>query len=258
MTQIEWERLPEMPLPKGLDHYPVIVGHRGASGLAPENTLAAFQIAIDLGIDGIELDVQRSADGELVVFHDDNLERTSNGTGLLREKAWSELQKLDAGSWFGAQFAGEGIPSLRQVFERCRQHPLIIHIELKDPFLFAGIEREVIDLIHEFGFVSRCQIRSFDHEALHRVYELAPEIAISELWYHQLPNEGENRFKTINAYYAHYDAASIEALHQRGLKATAWTVNDLDVAKTLIEAGIDGLTSDYPDRLLTLVRHNND
>lgn len=249
----EWSTLRPMPMPAWLDHYPVVVGHRGASGLAPENTLAAFRLAIELKIDGIELDVQRSSDGELVVFHDDELDRTTDGTGALLTKTLEELKKLDAGRWFDQKFAGERIPTLRETFELCRDARIIIHIELKDPFLFPGIERQVIDLIREFNFVERCQLRSFDHESLLRAYEIAPEMAFSELWYHQLPGDDETNFRTINAYHELYNPEAIVTIHQRGQKATAWTVNDPEVARRLIEAGVDGLTTDYPDRLLKLV-----
>jgi glycerophosphoryl diester phosphodiesterase len=165
----------------------------------------------------------------------------------------AEVKALDAGSWFGERFTGERVPTLREVLVLCSSYNVIVHIELKDPFLFQGIEQQVVDLIHELQRVRYVQIRSFDHESLQRVYQLAPEIAIAELWGHQLPDDRDTCFKTICAYYAFYTPEALARIHKRGQKATAWTVNEPAVAQELIEAGIDGLTTDYPDRLLDLV-----
>src|SRR2546423_14892890 len=95
-----------------------VIGHRGAAGLAPENAFVGFDLALDLGVDGIETDVQKTKDGMLVLFHDDRLDKTTNGTGVLQEASWQELQQLDAGSWFGAQYAGERIPLLIEALKR--------------------------------------------------------------------------------------------------------------------------------------------
>jgi len=248
----EWRYLRPMPASRVSQRHPIIVGHRGASGLAPENTLAAFRVAAELGVDGIEFDVQRTADGELIVFHDDELERVTDGSGLVYEKTLAEVKALDAGRWFGAAFAGERVPTLAETFELCRGTDLLLFIELKDPWRFPGVEAAVVEMIRAFDLQERVQIRSFYHAALHVVHHVAPEIALSELWFDHLPTDDEVTFKTINAFYPLYTLENIAHIHARGQQATAWTVNDLDVARALIDAGIDGLTTDYPDRLLTL------
>ena len=230
-----------------------IIGHRGGGGLAPENTLSAFEIAVNLGIDAVEFDVQRTIDGHLVIFHDEDLERVANGSGMLRHQSLADLQKLDAGSHFDAKFSGEKIPTLEALFDFMQGNDLILHIELKDPFRYQGIEEQVAGMIRRYDFVERTQVRSFYHDALHTLHEVAPEIAISELWGDRLPADEETHFLTINGDQELYTMENIAAIHGRGQKATAYTVNEVEKAQYLIEAGIDGLTSDFPDRLLILL-----
>jgi glycerophosphoryl diester phosphodiesterase len=129
---------------------------------------------------------------------------------------------------------------------------LLIFLELKDPWLFPGFEAETVALIREYGLVDRVQVRSFYHPALHTLYSQSPDIAISELWFEHLPTDDEVNFKTINAESILYTPENIAQIHRRGQQATAWTVNDLEEARALMAAGIDGLTTDFPDRLLTL------
>lgn len=246
-----WHQQKTMPvLPK---HRIQLIAHRGASGYAPENTLSAFTKAVELGADGIEFDVQRTVDGHLVVIHDEVIDRVTNGQGMLRQKTLAELQPLDAGSWFGADFAGEKIPTLRAFFDFMQGNDLIMHIEVKDPFYYAGIAQQLVDMIREYNFVERAQVRSFSHDVLHEVFQLAPDIAISELWFHKMPDEDETYFRTLNMDHRLLSQAAIEQIHARGQKVTAWTVNEVEVATQLIAWGIDGLTGNYPDRFLDLV-----
>lgn len=235
--------------------FPVVVGHRGAAGLAPENTLRAFEVALQLGVDGVEFDVQRSADGELMIFHDETLERTTNGQGYLKDFTRTELQNLDAGNKFGEVFRGEKIPTLYEVVDFLRHTNLILHLEVKSPHLYAGIAEQLVGFIRGEDMVGRIQVRSFDHQALHKIYQLAPEIAISELWWEKIPIAHDMAFPTLNALYTLYTPENIAALHQVGKKVTAWTVNDAESAKRLIVMGIDGLTTDYPDRILEIVQN---
>jgi glycerophosphoryl diester phosphodiesterase len=247
-----WDTLKPMPASLVSDRRPLIIGHRGAKGLAPENTLAAFQVAADLGIDGVEFDVQRTQNGHLIVFHDDTVDRTTDGTGKIETLSLNAIKALDAGRNFDPKFQGERIPTLREAFEFLRATPLLLFIELKEPWRFPGIEAEVVALIREYDLVEQVQVRSFYHDALHAIYHLAPEIALSGLWLDRLPSDDEVTFKTINALAILYTAENIAHIHQRGQLATAWVVNDLVLARELMVAGIDGLTSDYPDQLLGL------
>lgn len=249
-----WDTLLSMPASRVSTRKPIIVGHRGAQGLAPENTLAAFQVAIDLNIDGVEFDVQRTRDGAPVVIHDDDVDRTTNGAGHVWDHTLADLQALDAGNWFDPRFRGEQVPTLRAVFDLLKPTDLLLFVELKDPWRFDGIEAEVIRLIREYDLVERTQIRSFYHAALHTIYHLDPGIALSELWFERLPADGEITMKTVNALHSLYTRDEIARLHRCGVQVTAWTVDEIADAQRLIDAGIDGLTTNYPDRMLTLFK----
>lgn len=247
-----WDTLKPMPASLASDRKPMIIGHRGAKGLAPENTLAAFQTAVDLGIDGVEFDIQRTQDGQLIVFHDEDVERTTDGSGPVENMTLAQVKALDAGTKFDPTFAGERIPTLDDAFEFLRQTDLLLFIEMKEPWRFPGIEAEVIEAIRRHDLVERVQMRSFYHDSLYEFYALAPELALSALWLDRLPEDDEVTFKTINGLYLHYTADVIAHVHERGQIATAWVVNELDDARNLIAWGIDGITTDYPDQLLTL------
>ncbi len=227
----------------------MIIGHRGAAGLAPENTLAAFQIALDRGVTGIEFDVQRTADGELIVFHDDDVDRVTDGSGPLRQFTLADLKTLDTGSWFDARFRGERIPTLAEVLAFLRGQDVVLHIELKSPWYFEGIERQVVDLVRQMKMVDQVWVRSFYHPALHTVHAIAPEFRISELWYDMFPQNDEITYPMVNVSYELCTAERIAHIHEGGRLVTAWTVNDIEVAHQLAAMGIDGLTTDYPDRL---------
>jgi glycerophosphoryl diester phosphodiesterase len=243
-----------MPASRVSKRKPIIVGHRGARGLAPENTLAAFQVAADLKIDGVEFDVQLAKDGHPVVFHDDDVQRVTDGEGAVSDLTQAELGTLDAGAKFAPHFRGERIPSLREALDFLRGTDLLLFIELKAPWRYSGIEQSVATLIREYDLGDRVQVRSFHHAALHTLHGLAPEIALSELWFDRLPRDDEIAYNTIDALYSLCTPEQIARLHRRKVRVTAWTVNDLDSARDLADAGIDGLTSDYPDRLLKLFK----
>jgi glycerophosphoryl diester phosphodiesterase len=247
-----WDQLAPMPESRASDRKPTIVGHRGASGLAPENTLAAFQAAADLKIDGVEFDVQRTTDGHLIVFHDDELDRTTDGQGAVYDRTLAEIKVLDAGVKFDPRFRGERIPTLEETFELLRPTNLLLFVELKDPWRFPGMEQEVADLIRRYNLVDRAQVRSFYHASLHTFFRVAPEIPLSALWFERLPEDDEVTFKVIDALYTLYTPENIAHIHDRGQLVTAWTVDDLDDARRLMRAGIDSLTTNYPDRLLAL------
>jgi glycerophosphoryl diester phosphodiesterase len=248
----DWDTLPPIPSSLVSSRRPAITGHRGARGLAPENTLAAFQVAADLKIDGVEFDVQRTTDGHLIVFHDETVERITDGEGDVKTMTLAQIKALDAGIKFASSCRGERIPTLRETFDLLQKTDLLLFVELKDPFKFPGMEADVIALIREYGLSERCQIRSFYHPSLMVCFQLAPEIPISELWYERLPGDEETLFKTVDILHSLYTPEGLAHIHERGQQATAWTVNDLDVARRLTAMGIDGLTTDYPDQLLTL------
>ena len=156
----------------------LILGHRGARGHAPENTMASFQAALDMGADGIELDVQMTKDGKVVVCHDHSLERTSNGSGWLVEHTREELRALDFGSWFSPQFAGEKIPTLREVLQWAAPTRLIVNVEIKHgPVIYEGIEEKVSALIRECRMVERVIVSSFYHPSLLKILRFCTRFA---------------------------------------------------------------------------------
>jgi glycerophosphoryl diester phosphodiesterase len=250
---MDW--LPQKPMPKSRisERRPSVVGHRGASGHAPENTMAAFELALQIGADGIEFDVQRSSDGRLMIFHDDELRRTTNAEGSLRNLTFEDLRKVDSGEWFSEAFRGERIPSIEELFDFLRGNDLLIFLELKEPWRFDGIEGQVAQMIRDYDLVDRTQVRSFYHDALHSLYKIAPEISISELWLDRVPDDDEVHYKTIDCLFALYTEENLGAVHTRGQQATAWVVNDMEAAQNLIAWGIDGIATDYPDQVLAQI-----
>ena len=164
------------------DGRPRVFGHRGAMGHAPENTFASFERAIELGVDAIELDVHLTADGEVVVIHDAELHRTTDGDGLVGQKTLAELKTLDAGVRFAPEFAGQRIPTLGEVLAWARGK-CVLDVEIKGgPWPYDGIEARVVDLIRRHEMVDQTIVISFHHPIVARVKALAPEIATGTLW----------------------------------------------------------------------------
>jgi glycerophosphoryl diester phosphodiesterase len=153
-----------------------VIGHRGAASLAPENTFAGFDLAIEIGVDALETDVQRTKDGTLVLFHDARIERTTNGSGWLQHMSWRELRELDAGSWFHQQFTGERIPLLTEFLQRYGRR-IPIELEVKQ----AGIEQEVVSAVSEQDLLERVTFTSFDFSTASRIKELAPQANVGFL-----------------------------------------------------------------------------
>jgi glycerophosphoryl diester phosphodiesterase len=160
---------------------PAIIAHRGGSAYAPENTLAAFQSAVEQGADGIELDVHLSADGEVVVIHDADLERTTDGSGSVYENPLAALKELDAGSWYGSEFIGEEIPTLDEVFELAGER-LFINVELKGPGLFRSeLPARIADIVERFSFTERVIFSSFNPWQLQQLGKLLPQARLGML-----------------------------------------------------------------------------
>jgi glycerophosphoryl diester phosphodiesterase len=218
------------------------IGHRGAMGHEPENTLRSVRKALRLGVDWVEIDVQRVED-QLVVFHDERLDRTTNGRGLLAEKSFEELRRLDAGR-------GERIPTLEEVFEAIGDS-VGLNIELKGP----DTAEPTVRRIHARDFdYKRLLVSSFDIDQLRRVHELDREIPIAGLYSkpskEALRTATELGFLAVNTSLRYITAEFVKAAHEQGLLVLIYTVNKpVDIAR-MIEIGVDGVFSDYPDRVL--------
>lgn len=240
---------------------PKVIAHRGGRRSTPENTMAAFAHALELGVDGIELDVQRCSTGELVIFHDEDINRTTNGVGLIKDISWDELQRLDAGGWFDPKFAGEKIPSLEQLLDlaagRCE-----INIELKNaPIDYPDIEDDLLALLEAHPNQTVC-ISSFDHKLLQRVARLAPHLKIALLADGIFTDLGAMA-KQVNAKYWHpsYESLRADAVgeaHELGLEVNPWTINNPRHWLRAIQDGVDGIITDDPENLIQMLERRRE
>ncbi|WKE66806.1 glycerophosphodiester phosphodiesterase family protein [Gallaecimonas kandeliae] len=240
----------------------MVISHRGGAGLAPENTLAAIQKGLRLGVDAIEVDVRRSKDGALVVFHDSQLARTTNGKGAVSDFTLAELVQLDAGSWFGPQFQDQTIPTLAQVMDAMAHSLPKLVLELKEP----GLERQVLDMIRDHNMQDRVLIKAFDPRILATFSQLAP--AIPRLysffgWNDRFNLLMDDQIRRINPldlsvnylqiYYSFLDKDFMAKARDRGIKVIAWGVQSRKVMEEMLALGVDGIETDYPDRLASLM-----
>lgn len=244
---------------------PWLVGHRGAMGHAPENTMASFRKGLDLGADWVECDVQLSKDGKVMVFHDPTLNRTSNGTGPLRNRTASQLRSLDAGAWFSPEFKGQRIPTLNELLrwaKPCKTRsglPLGLLVEIKNkPVSYPGIERKVAQAIQSAGMAERVVVISFDHAAVKKIKRIAPRLWTGML-YHKPLKDPVARARALKANVvspAMQLATKSLALRARGagLTLSVWTVNEEKDMKKMISCGVDAITTNLPDRLSRVLK----
>jgi glycerophosphoryl diester phosphodiesterase len=251
---------------------PQVMAHRGGKGLWPENTLYAFEQAVVMGVDVLEMDVHSTADGVLVVMHDDTVDRTTDGTGPLLSFTLDELKALDAGyNWSpddGGTFPYRGqsitVPTVEEVFAAFPTTPLNIEIKQAEP----SITKPFCQLIRDYGMVDKVLVASFHQETMNEFRLECPEVATAA---------GEREvtvlFVLSKIYLdATYSPASqavqvpeyrsglhvlttrfIDAAHDRNLQVHAWTIDDVDDMQRLIDLGVDGIITDYPDRLMDLI-----
>ena len=240
-----------------------VIAHRGFSGEAPENTTAAFRRAIEVGADMIELDVLLSRDGELVVIHDDTLDRTTDGSGRVADHTLEELSRLDAGSWFAPEFAGERIPTLEEVL-RLAHGRILVNIEIKTEAVTGEAEGGVVDktlaLVERLGMRDRIVISSFDPRALAHARALDPTIATASLRssrHHAESSPAEVMesvgSQAFNLSRNEVSREVVEACHALGRPVAVYTVNEESEMRRLVELGVDALFTDHPDRLLHLL-----
>ncbi|KQL36042.1 glycerophosphodiester phosphodiesterase family protein [Psychrobacillus sp. FJAT-21963] len=232
------------------------VAHRGATGYAPENTIAAFDLAVDMKADYIEIDVQRSKDGKLVLIHDTTVDRTTDGTGKVGDLTFEQLRSLDAGSWKGEQFVGEPIPTFEEILDR--YHGKIgILIELKAPELYPGIEEQLAEVLKERNLDKpqneKIIIQSFNFESVKRVDQLLPQVPVGVLTSNRADTtlEALQEFSTyadwFNPSYGIVTEEVVNQVHSQGMQIGSWTVRSQEAADFLFEMGVDAIISDYPD-----------
>jgi len=239
---------------------PLVIAHRGACDEAPENTLAAFRAAMEADADGIELDVSACATGELVVLHDNCVDRTTNSSGRVETMSLSVLRELDAGRWFDPRFAGERIPTLDEVLELVGDR-LRVNIEIKGMSLRdRGVEARVAETVRRYGAQERVLISSFNPLALTRIQRAAPELQRALLYSAGQPfylARGWARvFVRPEALHPHHrmvDAAYMRWARQSGYRVNVWTVDDPADMQRLIALGVDGIITNHPARLRALL-----
>jgi glycerophosphoryl diester phosphodiesterase len=239
----------------------VVMAHRGFSGKAPENTLASFQKAIEAGSDFIELDVRFSKDGHLAVFHDDTLERTTNGKGKVADKTLGQLRALDAGSWFGsAAFAGERIPTFQEVLEFTRGR-ILINVELKKgeqgTYTMTDLADRALEEVLKAGMGPYVLFSSFDLGAVGRISEKKTGIPAAFItgnpWSSATEAFGGRPLAFLNPRKTVLNEKNLAAAHQEGVKVFVWTVDDEQEMRKFISMGVDGIISNHPDRLIRVL-----
>lgn len=234
-----------------------VFAHRGFSSITPENTSVAFQQALQAGADGIELDVHMTADGELVVIHDETVDRTSNGTGWVKNLTLSQLKELDLGSWFSPQFAGETIPTLAETLEQVVDSSLVINIELKNNIVqYAGLEERLVKEVERFGMADRVILSSFNHYSLRHLHLYRPHIQLGALYqlgiFEPWVYAKHLGVQAIHPFYPAAPEMIIHECHKHGIQVRPYTVDDPKVMKVLLAAGVDAIITNVPDQLLHL------
>lgn len=233
--------------------HPAIIAHRGASAHAPENTLAAFELALRQGADAVELDAKLSADGQIVVFHDLTIDRTTEGHGPLNKMTLAQLRNLDAGSHFDVAFQGERIPTLEEVLKAVGQLTYI-NIELTNyANLLDDLPNKVAALVKRLKLSQRVFFSSFNPIALTRIRQLLPECpagllatagrsgAWARSWVGHLL-----KYQALHPEHRDATPELVEGVHQRGKKIFVWTVNQSDEMRRLFQIGVDGIFTDDP------------
>ncbi|MCY0930007.1 glycerophosphodiester phosphodiesterase family protein [Streptomyces sp. H27-H1] len=248
---------------------PIVYAHRGASAYAPENTLEAIDLAMMMGFDWVENDVQRTKDGTLVVIHDETLARTTDVEQVFPDrKPWRvkdftavEIAQLDAGSWFGQEFTGARVPTLREYMRRVQRNQQRLLLEIKRPEIYAGIEQQTLDVLGETGWLEenrvarRLVIQSFSAASVRTVHELRPDLSTAFLGtpaLADLPQYAEFTDR-INPAHTTINSDWVSAVHGltgphgKALEVATWTVDDAATARKVQDMGVDGIITDKPD-----------
>ena len=232
-----------------------IWSHRGATEYAPENTLEAFEMAVKLGADGVELDIHLTKDGEIVVIHDERLERTSNGKGFVKDYTLEQLRELDFSR--GTAFSGEKryvIPTLREVFELIRPTGLTINIELKtNVFRYQGIERKTLEMAARYGMKDRVCYSSFNRLSIEKIHLLDPDSYVGFLYadaFALMPAFARNLgIGALHpAFYNLLLPDYMKTCRENGIQINAWTIDTLEQMRICCRSGINAMITNYPDK----------
>ncbi|MFX3631255.1 MAG: glycerophosphodiester phosphodiesterase [Candidatus Pristimantibacillus sp.] len=249
------------------------VAHRGASGYAPEHTISAYQTAVRSGSDYLEIDLQMTKDGELIAMHDETVNRTTNGRGRVSTLTWGEIQTLDAGSWFNElypmyareEFVNEKVPTLREIFETFGNEVNYM-LETKAPSYNPGLEEKMIALVEEFKLVDHVAVQSFSKSSLQTIHQMNEDIELFQLlWYNTaafITNTTLNEIKQyatgISPNFQQINSSYVQKVQSAGLLVFPYTVNyQVNMAKA-VSWGVDGVHTDYPDRLKEVIKEKSE
>lgn len=231
---------------------PWVIAHRGASGGAPENTMTAFQQAVELGATFIETDLHLTRDARFVAIHDSTLERTTNGRGSVHEFSLAELRELDAGHWFDREYIGERIPTLEEILAFSREHDVVFYLEVKYNAAW-GMHHALVAALHTAENAARTILISFDPSTIAALRQLDPAIMIGLLVDDHKPDIVQKAVsvgaRQICPRASIVTPALVEEAHKADLHVATWTVNKPEEMRQVSAAGVDGIMTDFPDRL---------
>lgn len=232
----------------------VITAHRGASGTAPENTLIAIQRAIEMGAGFAEIDVQETSDGEIILLHDKTLEQTGDVVWNIWETPYDSLKKIEVGSWFAPEYAGEPVPRLADVMDAVKGK-IKLNIELKINGHEKELVEKVVDLIHRKNFESQCIVTSFDLQSVRKVRQLDQNLKVG-LIFSKYP-ENVDVFSLdvdlLSVKYTLVDEEFMRKARENGKEVHVWTVNDSEMMQRLLEMGVTSIITNYPGKLKALL-----
>ncbi|QQE79908.1 glycerophosphodiester phosphodiesterase [Alicyclobacillus sp. SO9] len=234
-----------------------IWAHRGFSSRFPENTLPAFEAALEIGVDGLELDIHRSKDGHIVVMHDYQVRRTTNASGYIFELTLDELKSLDAGQWKGRHFIGYEIPTLAEVLSLVSHwnSPVTLNIESKSGRItYPDLESDAWQLVKEYHMEHQTVLSSFNHLALQQFKQTCPDASVAPLYWEGLVDSWLYAERlgapAVHPFKNAFNHEVVKACHQHGIRVHAFGVDDVRTARRLIAWGVDALITNHPDVLL--------
>jgi glycerophosphoryl diester phosphodiesterase len=235
---------------------PWVIAHRGASGHAPENTFAAFQRAVELGATFIETDLHVTRDGRFVAIHDSTVGRTTNGSGEVRDFTLDELREVDAGLWFDRDFMGERVPTLEEILEFSRDHDVVFYLELKYAAVW-GMDHALVAALQKAQSAPRTVVISFDPATLRPLRRLDPAIMtgllVEELKSDCIQAAVELGARQLCPKVSSVTPKLVEEAHRVDLQLVTWTANSTADMRAMIASGVDGIMTDFPDRLRAVI-----
>ncbi|PHD47380.1 glycerophosphodiester phosphodiesterase [Bacillus toyonensis] len=248
------------------------IAHRGASAYAPEHTIAAYKLGQQLKGDYIEIDLQMTKDGHLLAMHDETVNRTTNGKGLVKEHTLEEMKQLNVGSFFNEkypnfakkEFENAKVPTLKEIIEMFG-HNANYYIETKSPDEYPGMEEKLLEIIKYYQISDKVIIQSFSEESLQKIHSLHANIPLVQLLSYQKSvqlNELEiEKYKTycigLGMNYKYIDSAYVKKIKKHGLEVHPFTVDNEKDMKKLLSWGVDGMFTNYPDRLHSILDLKN-